>query len=117
MSLSLQVILLQETLQSLMPPPCERKIVIFNMNEFGIRNMDWWCVFYMVKTMECFYVETLARVYVHGAPWIFKPIWSILKPLLDPVVRDKIRLTFQPEELAEFVPLDHLPKDSMKGQM
>ncbi|PWN28865.1 hypothetical protein BDZ90DRAFT_278276 [Jaminaea rosea] len=111
------VILLQETLQSLMPPPCERKIVIFNMNEFGIRNMDWWCVFFMVKTMECFYVETLARVYVHGAPWIFKPIWSILKPLLDPVVRDKIRLTDQPEELAEFVPLDRLPKDSMKGQM
>ncbi|CAO1631730.1 unnamed protein product [Parajaminaea phylloscopi] len=111
------VILLQEVLQSAMPPPTERKIVIFNMNEFGIRNMDWWCVFFMVKTMECFYVETLARVYVHGAPWIFKPIWSILKPLLDPVVRDKIRLTSDPAELAEYVPLDHLTKDSMRGSM
>lgn len=111
------VILLQETLQMMMPPPTERKIVIFNMNEFGIRNMDWWCVFFMVKTMECFYVETLARVYVHGAPWIFKPIWSILKPLLDPVVRDKIRLTSDPKELEEHVPLDHLPKNTMRGQM
>lgn len=111
------VILLQETLHSVMPPPVERKIVIFNMNNFGIRNMDWWCVFFMVKTMECFYVETLARVYVHGAPWIFKPIWTILKPLLDPVVRDKIRLTSDPKELEEFIPRDHLPKDSMKGEM
>lgn len=111
------VILLQETLGSLMPPPVERKVVIFNMNNFGIRNMDWWCVFFMVKTMELFYVETLARVYVHGAPWIFKPIWSILKPLLDPVVRDKIRLTSDAKELEEYIPWDHLPKDTMKGGM
>lgn len=111
------VIFLQETLQLLMPPPIERKVVIFNMNDFGIRNMDWWCVFFMVKTMESYYVETLARVYVHGAPWIFRPIWAILKPLLDPVVRDKVRLTFSAEELAEHVPFDHLPKGSMRGGM
>lgn len=111
------VIFLQETLQLLMPPPIERKVVIFNMNEFGIRNMDWWCVFFMVKTMESYYVETLARVYVHGAPWIFRPIWAILKPLLDPVVRDKVRLTFSAEELAEHVPFNHLPKGSMRGGM
>lgn len=111
------VIFLQETLQLLMPPPIERKVVIFNMNEFGIRNMDWWCVFFMVKTMESYYVETLARVYVHGAPWIFKPIWAILKPLLDPVVRDKVRLTFSAEELAEHIPFNHLPKGSMRGGM
>jgi hypothetical protein len=71
----------------------------------------------MVKTMESYYVETLSRVYVHGAPWIFKPIWAILKPLLDPVVRDKVRLTFSAEELAEHIPFTHLPKDTMRGGM
>lgn len=111
------VILMQEWMQLLMIPPTEKKVVIFNLNEFGIRNMDWWCVFFMVKTMESYYVETLARVYVHGAPWIFKPIWAILRPLLDPVVRDKIRLTSHPEELAEYIPLHHLPKGTMQGQM
>lgn len=109
------VILLQETLGSLMPPPVERKVVIFNLNGFGFRNMDWSTVFFMAKTMESFYVETLARIYVHGAPWIFKPMWTILKPLLDPVVRDKIRLTSDPRELEEYIPFDHLPKDSMRG--
>lgn len=34
------VIILQEYLQMLMPPPVERKVVVFNMNDFGIRNME-----------------------------------------------------------------------------
>ena len=109
------VLLLQESLQILMPPPVERKVVLFNLNNFGLRNMDWGIVLFMAKTLESFYPETLARVYVHGAPWIFKPIWSILRPLLDPVVRDKVHLTWKVEELADYVPADHLPKGSMHG--
>ncbi|SJX64876.1 related to CSR1-phosphatidylinositol transfer protein [Sporisorium reilianum f. sp. reilianum] len=111
------VILLQESLQLLMPPPVERKVVIFNLNNFGLRNMDWSIVLFMAKTMESFYPETLARVYVHGAPWIFKPIWSILRPLLDPVVRDKVHLTWKVEELQDHVPAEHLPKGSMHGNL
>lgn len=111
------VILLQESLQILMPPPVERKVVIFNLNNFGLRNMDWSIVLFMAKTMESFYPETLARVYVHGAPWIFKPIWSILRPLLDPVVRDKVHLTWKVEELADHVPAEHLPKGTMHGEL
>lgn len=111
------VILLQESLQMLMPPPVERKVVIFNLSNFGIRNMDWSVVLFMAKTMESFYPETLARVYVHGAPWIFKPIWSILRPLLDPVVRDKVHLTWKVEELQDHVPAEHLPKHTMNGKL
>ena len=111
------VIFLQECLSMMMPPPVERKVVIFNLNNFGLRNMDWGIVLFMAKTMESFYPETLSRVYVHGAPWIFKPIWSILRPLLDPVVRDKIRLTWKVEELAEYVPADRLPKTTMHGDL
>ncbi|PWN21942.1 CRAL/TRIO domain-containing protein, partial [Microstroma glucosiphilum] len=111
-----KIILDLETLASLMPPPVERKVVIFNMQNFSLRNMDYWCVFYLVKSMQK-YPETLARVYVHAAPWIFKPVWAILKPLLDPVVREKIRLTSDIKELEEYIPLDRLPKESMKGEM
>ncbi|GAK66304.1 phosphatidylinositol transporter protein [Moesziomyces antarcticus] len=109
------VILMQETLQMLMPPPVERKVVIFNLSNFGIRNMDWSVVLFMAKTMESFYPETLARVYVHGAPWIFKPIWSILRPLLDPVVRDKVHLTWSVDELSDHVPAKHLPQSTIPG--
>ncbi|CEH11734.1 Phosphatidylinositol transfer protein PDR16 and related proteins [Ceraceosorus bombacis] len=109
------IILLQEWLSMLMPPPVEQKVVVFNLRNFGLRNMDWWTVFFMVKTMESYYVESLARVYVHCPPWIFRPIWAILRPLLDPVVRDKVRLTSTVEELSDHIPWDHLPKDSMGG--
>lgn len=111
------VILLQESLQMLMPPPVERKVVIFNLNNFGLRNMDWSVVLFMAKTMENFYPETLARIYVHGAPWVFKPVWSILRPLLDPVVRDKVHLTWKVDDLAEYVPADHLPQATMHGNL
>ncbi len=109
------VIYMQEWISLLMPPPVERKVVIFNMSNFGLRNMDWWCVFFMVKTVERFYPESLARVYVHCPPWIFRPIWFVLKPLLDPVVRDKVRLTSTLEELEEMIPWDHLPRGTLKG--
>ncbi|PWN49220.1 CRAL/TRIO domain-containing protein [Violaceomyces palustris] len=111
------VIYLQEMLGQMMPPPVERKVVIFNLNNFGLRNMDWGIVLFMAKTMESFYPETLARIYVHGAPWIFKPIWSILRPLLDPVVRDKVRLTWKIEELEELIPRSRLPKGTLGGDL
>ena len=34
------VILHQEWLSLLMPPPVEQKIVIFNLRNFGLRNME-----------------------------------------------------------------------------
>ncbi|KAN0062650.1 hypothetical protein ACQY0O_004840 [Thecaphora frezii] len=111
------VIYMQEVLSLMMPPPVEKKVVIFNLNNFGLRNMDWSIVLFMAKTMENFYPETLARIYVHGAPWIFKPIWSILRPLLDPLVRDKVHLTWKVDEMAEHVSADRLPSDTLHGNL
>ncbi|KAK0533564.1 hypothetical protein OC835_002987, partial [Tilletia horrida] len=111
------IILFQEWLGMLMPPPVSRKIVCFNMTDFGLRNMDWWCVFFLVKTMEMYWPETLERVYVHRAPWFFKPIWTILRPLLDPVVRDKVRFSTTAEELSEYIPPEHLPRSTINGEM
>lgn len=111
------IILSHEHLIALMPPPVEKCVVIFNMNHFGLRNMDWWAVFFLVKTVEAYYPESLTRIYVHGAPWFFKPIWIILRPLLDPIVRDKVRLTSSVEELEDHIPWTHLPKNSMFGGM
>jgi CRAL/TRIO domain len=109
------VIYMQEWLSLLMPPPVETKVVIFNLKSFGIRNMDWWCVFFMVKTIERFYPETLKKVYVHCPPWIFKPIWFILRPLLDPVVREKVSLTSSTQDLGDLIPEDHLPRAALGG--
>lgn len=86
----------------------ERKVVVFNMSGFSLRNMDWWAVFFLCNSVERWYPETLERVYVHNPPWIFRPIWAILRPLLDPNVREKVRLTNSVEEM-DLIPADQVP--------
>lgn len=123
------IILMQEWLNLSMPPgsppmlaatnhhyvpSVERKVVVFNLTKFGLRNMDWWAVFFLCNSLERWYPETLERVYVHNPPWIFRPIWAILRALLDPGVRDKVRLTSTVEEM-DLIPPDEIPSNLVEG--
>lgn len=65
----------------------------------------------MIKCFEANYPESLGVVLVHKSPWIFHSIWKIIKGWLDPVVAGKVHFTKNIDELAEFVPLDHIPQD------
>eukprot|EP00042_Codosiga_hollandica_P012941 m.29452 g.29452 ORF g.29452 m.29452 type:complete len:256 (-) comp40552_c0_seq2:137-904(-) len=38
------------------------------------------------------YPETLEHLFIINAPWIFKPLWAIIKPWLDPVTRAKFHV-------------------------
>lgn len=103
----------QEWLTLLMVPPVERKLIVFNLKDFGLRNMDWWTIFYIVKTVERFYPETVSNFIVWNPPWIFKPIWAILRPLLDPVVVSKVVILYTLEELDKYVPKNRVPIDAL----
>lgn len=102
------VLLAMENARQLTTPPYEKAIVVFDMNGFGLKNMDWQCVLFLVKCLEAYYPESLQRIYVHGAPWIFKGIWQVLQPMLDPVVRDKIKFSSKAHELADYIPAEKL---------
>ena len=65
----------------------------------------------MIKCFEANYPESLGVVLVHKSPWIFHSIWKIIKGWLDPVVAGKVHFTKSIDELAEFVPLDHIPQE------
>lgn len=93
-------------------PPYEKAIIVFDMTGFGLKNMDWQCVLFLVKCMEAYYPESLQRIYVHGAPWLFKGIWQVLQPMLDPVVRDKIKFSNKAHEL-----VDHIPPEKLRKAM
>eukprot|EP00043_Microstomoeca_roanoka_P007624 m.73573 g.73573 ORF g.73573 m.73573 type:complete len:287 (-) comp13903_c0_seq1:456-1316(-) len=45
-----------------------------------------------IKIDQSYYPETLGDLYLINAPWIFQPIWAILKPWLDPVTRAKFHV-------------------------
>jgi hypothetical protein len=57
----------------------------------------------MIKCFEANYPESLGAILIHKAPWIFQGIWKIIRPLLDPVVADKVHFTNTPKDLAEYI--------------
>ncbi|SNX87831.1 related to CSR1 - phosphatidylinositol transfer protein [Melanopsichium pennsylvanicum] len=110
------VLLAMENARLITTAPYEKAVVVFDMAGFGLKNMDWQCVLFLVKCLEAYYPESLQRIYVHGAPWIFKGIWQVLQPMLDPVVRDKIKFSSKAHDLAELVPASKIRK-GMGGTM
>ncbi|WFD35774.1 hypothetical protein MCUN1_002636 [Malassezia cuniculi] len=105
------VVMAMENVRMLCTPPMEKSIIVFDMSGFGLKNMDWGCVMFILKCLESYYPESLRRIYIHGAPWIFKGVWAALQPLLDPVVAAKIKFSNKAHELEEYVSRTRFSKD------
>ncbi|SOV08198.1 related to CSR1 - phosphatidylinositol transfer protein [Ustilago sp. UG-2017a] len=108
------VIYAMESFRLLMQPPSDKVVLLFDLTGFGLKNMDWNCILFIVKCLEAYYPESLGVLYIHNAPWIFSGIWKLLSPMLDPVVRSKIKFTKKPEDL-DLVPKERL-LTSMGGE-
>lgn len=99
-----------ESVRCLFTYPIDKITMIFDMTGFGLANMDWRCILFIVKCLEAYYPESLNSVLVHNAPWLFQGIWRILAPMLDPVVRAKVQFTKNTEDLQVHIHKDHLIK-------
>lgn len=110
-SMSKYVIYAMESFRLLMQPPNDKVVLLFDLTGFGLRNMDWNCILFIVKCLEAYYPESLGTLYIHNAPWIFTGIWKLLGPMLDPVVRSKVKFTKKPEDL------DIVPKERLLSNM
>lgn len=97
-----------ESFRLLLVPPNDKVILFFDLNKFGLSNMDWGALLYVVKCLEAYFPESLHTLVIYKAPWIFSGIWKILSPLLDPVVRSKVVFMSKPEECAHLLPADRL---------
>jgi len=67
-----------------------RATIVFDMNNFGMSNMDYHLVKYLADTLQAHYPEVLAHIYVVDAPWIFQACWALIKGWIDPVTASKI---------------------------
>ncbi|CDU24118.1 related to CSR1-phosphatidylinositol transfer protein [Sporisorium scitamineum] len=110
-SMSKYVIYAMESFRLLMQPPNDKVVLLFDLTGFGLKNMDWNCILFIVKCLEAYYPESLGTLYIHNAPWIFSGIWKLLGPMLDPVVRSKVKFTKKPEDL------DIVPKERLLSNM
>ncbi|CAO3632519.1 unnamed protein product [Mucor hiemalis] len=98
-----------ETSRVVVHQPVESNCIVFNMDNFTLKNMDFDFVKFLVGCFEAYYPETLGSCLIHRAPWVFSTVWNLITPLLDPVVASKIHFTKNLEELTNYVSKDALP--------
>ncbi len=87
-----------ESFRLLMQPPNDKVVLLFDLTGFGLKNMDWNCILYIVKCLEAYYPESLGTLYIHNAPWIFSGIWSSLVHARS-CRAHKVKFTKKPEDL------------------
>jgi hypothetical protein len=92
-----------ETARMFLRPPVDTATIVFDMTDFGLANMDYTPVKFMIKCFEANYPESLGAVLVHKAPWVFQGIWRVIKGWLDPVVAGKVHFTNNNDDLGEFI--------------
>lgn len=66
-----------------------------------------------IRVDQRYYPERLGALFIINAPWIFKPLWAILKPWLDPVTREKFHVLgsdYLPT-LLRYVDIDQIPNE------
>ena len=81
------------------------------MNGFGMANMDYTPVKFMIKCFEANYPESLGSVLVYKSPWVFHSIWKIIKGWLDPVVASKVHFASNVSELEQWIPRSQILKE------
>ncbi|EPS39170.1 hypothetical protein H072_7040 [Dactylellina haptotyla CBS 200.50] len=109
-SLERYTIYLIETTRLMLKQPVDTACILFDMTGFGMANMDYAPVKFMIKCFEAHYPECLGICLVHNAPWIFQGIWKIIRGWLDPVVASKVHFTSKTSDLTEFIAASQLPK-------
>lgn len=109
-SLMKYVIHTQETMMALADrvSPDKKISIIFDLNGFGMRNMDFKYVKNYLHMVKSYYPERTAQCFIINYPWIFLGCWNIVKVWMNDVTRSKF-LFPGPNELNDFIDLEKLP--------
>jgi hypothetical protein len=88
-----------------LPPDSETLVGIFDLRGFGPRNADLAFARFLVDACFLYYPRRLGAVLFVDAPWAFKPVWAIVRPLLKKyaalvafVSADDVVASFKPGE-------------------
>ncbi|KAF9395191.1 hypothetical protein BGZ94_006598, partial [Podila epigama] len=100
----------------LLEHPVETVCLVFDLTGFSLSNMDFNMVKYLVTVFEAYYPESLGRIIIHGAPFVFWGVWKVIQPWLDPVVAAKVCFTRNDNELTQYIDANHLPTQYKSGK-
>lgn len=83
--------------------------ILFDLNGFTLSNMDYTPVKFIITCFEAHYPESLGSLLIYKAPWLFSPIWAIVKNWLDPVVASKVVFAKNLKDLTKYVDMKQIP--------
>ncbi|XP_020210967.1 CRAL-TRIO domain-containing protein C3H8.02 [Cajanus cajan] len=75
------VFLIEKALSKL-PTGKEQILGIVDLRGFGTKNTDLKFLTFLFDVFYCYYPKRLSEVLFVDAPFVFKPIWQLVKPLL-----------------------------------
>eukprot|EP01095_Lingulamoeba_sp_RSL-Kostka_P007984 TRINITY_DN2610_c0_g1_i1.p1 TRINITY_DN2610_c0_g1~~TRINITY_DN2610_c0_g1_i1.p1 ORF type:complete len:331 (+),score=141.01 TRINITY_DN2610_c0_g1_i1:96-1088(+) len=96
-----------ETARVILRPKTETCLVIYDMQDFGLSNMDYSLMKKEIELMQNYYPESQGTTLIINSPWVFKGCWMILKKWIDEKSQDKI-LFVDVEEIKNYVDEDVL---------
>lgn len=102
---------IMETARLMLRGPVDTASIIFDLSNIEAKYVDLTPVRFIIKCFEAHYPESLGVCCIYGAPWFFRPIWAVVKGLLDPVVANKIRFANNQAELETFLPSSEIIKE------
>ncbi|KAI7851022.1 CRAL-TRIO domain-containing protein [Circinella umbellata] len=100
---------LMETARIFMGYPMVNACIVFNLENFTLANWDFEFVKFLLTCLERYYPETLGLCLIHKAPWVFSTVWSVVSPMLDPVVAAKIKFSKNLEEFQQHIDVGSTP--------
>lgn len=101
------IIFTLEKALALTKPDEEKMDIVFDLNGFNKKCMDYDVVKLLINILGFNYPETLQVAYVVNAPFIFWACWVIIKPWLDPITAAKVKIV-KKEELLNIISYDQL---------
>ncbi|KAJ9052384.1 phosphatidylinositol transfer protein csr1 [Entomophthora muscae] len=108
-----------ETSRLLFVDKVDTVAVLFNLTDFTMANMDYAAVKFLINVLEKDYPESLGRILILNANWVFSGVWKIISAMLDPVVVEKVKFITL-KELTDYIEPSQLPENlggTMKQKM
>ena len=86
----------------------QRINIIFDLNGFGMRNMDFKYIKNFLDMLRYYYPERIAQCFIINYPWVFWGCWGVIKHWMNDVTRSKFIFAAY-EQLNDFIDLDKMP--------
>uniref|UniRef100_A0A069DUJ2 SEC14 family domain containing protein n=1 Tax=Clytia hemisphaerica TaxID=252671 RepID=A0A069DUJ2_9CNID len=82
--------------------------LIFDLNGFSMRNMDFKYVKNFLNMLRYYYPERIAQAFIINYPWVFWGCWAIIKHWMNDVTQSKFIFAAY-DQLNDFMDLEEMP--------